>query len=550
MDRAQLKIFLRNLRRGCSLYFVLVVALMLPLESQAKSSKPAKKLTKEQLIKNFDKDINKTLKIKNYRSRWKKLVRYDQVFNQLKGRQKVKLLQQQAKVLSKNGLPIVAAVYHAQAILVEKKAQSKIYNRSWKSLFQLSKQAPLENVILILAEALPNEKTVPYFKEEWNYYKGLVADRKGQKDQIFAYMDKVPSKSRFYPSAQMQMGLLHYAANKPASGEKKFKKVLKLLEKPSKVLTSEQRTQLRDLAHLSMARNAYQHEKFNLAIKQYRKVPKESPYYFDALFEHGWALFMGGYPNHALGAMHSAESSFFSNVYSPEVPVLRSMVYYWLCDYDRSRNALAHFVEKYQDSVNGLESYLGKKAISGDDAYRLFEDLVTGVSQDSLGIPKALLETAARKDTMRLVREQLASILEERNKVKNKGIFGTKKGSGKVLSFIDRMQNIARKNLGEVYRGELLGLKDDYESLNAQAKFLYVELLMSEKEQVLGTELHAKSKLSDKSTKRNVKRWVSKNKLSWSDSNKNEYWLDEIGYHIYNEESKCKTNEQIMEAEL
>ena len=73
----------------------------------------------------------------------------------------------------------------------------------------------------------------------------------------------------------------------------------------------------------------------------YRMVNRDGTNFYDSLFEQSWAFFMGGYPMHALGALYAAESPFYTEVFNPEAPMLRSMVHYWLCRYDDSRNALA-----------------------------------------------------------------------------------------------------------------------------------------------------------------------------------------------------------------
>ena len=61
---------------------------------------------------------------------------------------------------------------------------------------------------------------------------------------------------------------------------------------------------------------------------------------------------------------------------------------------------------------------------------------------------------------------------------------------------------------------------------------------MSEKDKLLGKELHSSSKIKKLSTKKRISGWGKANQ-SWSDKKK-EFWWDEIGSHIFNEKSKCE----------
>ena len=63
---------------------------------------------------------------------------------------------------------------------------------------------------------------------------------------------------------------------------------------------------------------------------------------------------------------------------------------------------------------------------------------------------------------------------------------------------------------------------------------------MSEKEQLMGRELHASTKISRVSMKRDVAGWGKKT-MSWGVSDKEEYWWDEIGFYIARVQPMCNT---------
>jgi hypothetical protein len=247
---------------------------------------------------------------------------------------------------------------------------------------------------------------------------------------------------------------------------------------------------------------------------------------------------MGGYPMHALGALYGVESPFYAEVFNPEATILRALIHYWLCRYEDSRNALADFLDRHAEGVESLGEFLDRKRLDSETAYQLFEDMVSGVSSDSLGVPRVILQTAAEKDSMLLVRDQYASIIEEKSRLEAKGIFGVKKGLSKPLDYMDRWAGALRKDVGKKFLAELQYMKKDFDRLYAQAEFLYVELLMSEREQILGKELHASSKITKVSSQMKLSGWGDKTQ-SWKDSKKGEYWWDEVGFYITRVDSQC-----------
>ncbi len=135
---------------------------------------------------------------------------------------------------------------------------------------------------------------------------------------------------------------------------------------------------------------------------------------------------MAGYPNHALGALHSVESPFFKDVFNPEAAILRSVVFYWMCRYDDAKASLAEFNTKHGEAVEALGDFLDRKRLSDETAYQLFEDFVSGVSTQSLGIPKNVLESAAEAESMMLLREQYAGMVSESQRFTNQGMYGVK----------------------------------------------------------------------------------------------------------------------------
>ena len=213
------------------------------------------------------------------------------------------------------------------------------------------------------------------------------------------------------------------------------------------------------------------------------------------------------------------------------------MIYFWMCRYDDSRNALADFTEHHRDSVEGLSRFLERARLDSETTYNIFENLITGVSSKSLGVDLSVLQTAAEKDAMIEIRDQYASLIGEIDRLETNGIFGWKKGLGRDLKALRSYSEVFRRKIGETFLAELRFLQKQYEKFYDQAQFLYLELLMSEKEQLLGRELHASNKVRRTVKKDDLLGW-SVNTQSWGDD-KDEYWWDEIGYQILDLDPVC-----------
>jgi len=213
-----------------------------------------------------------------------------------------------------------------------------------------------------------------------------------------------------------------------------------------------------------------------------------------------------------------------------------------LCDYANSRNALADFLEKYAPGITALREAVEVKSLDEKKAYKLLENVLTGVSSASLSAPREVLLTIADQDALKIGREEFADFLVEANRFEKRGVFGLKKSSRMIAEKISKVSNKLQNYLGKTYLTELKKLSEAYDKLYGQADFLFVELLMSEKDKLLGKELHASSKIRKLTSKKRIKGW-GKGNQSWSDK-KREFWWDEIGSHIYNEESKCNPSKK------
>jgi hypothetical protein len=469
---------------------------------------------------------------------WQELTKIHSNGKGLSTRDKVSLLQMQSTLMLKQNFPISAAIYAAQAIKVSKNPSGRKTARAWTILKNVSEEHNIQNLLEIVAQKSNLKGSAPEFGTDWNYFLGNSYAATGKTDLAIKSYKKLKISDRYFLPGKYQQAMIDVDKNRLKNAIVSLKAVLYPTSHKMSPLTDLEKRKMADQALMALGRIYYEKEQFLSSAKMYRSVSDESTSFYDAMFEQSWAFFLGGYPSHALGALRAVESPFYAEVFNPEAAVLRALIHYWMCRYDDSRNALADFLDDNAKGVEELEGFLGRQRLTADSSFQLFEDLISGVSESSLGIDKKILMTASEKDSLLFVRDQYASVITERRRLEARGIFGTKRGVNKSIVYMERWESALRKDIGTKFLRELKSMKKDFDRLYSQAQFLYLELMMSEKDMLLGKNLHAASKITKVSKKQKIYGWGNKTQ-AWKSSEKNEYWWDEVGFYISPVQSQC-----------
>jgi tetratricopeptide (TPR) repeat protein len=447
--------------------------------------------------------------------------------------------QVRAELLFLAGYPLLASEHAIRALSLSQTPYDDKHGPLWEILWKTSKVKPIQYLLEELGTKLGlREGNPPAFGNNWNYILANAFAAKNDMASAKKSYEKITMQDRYFMSAQYQLGLIAIKMNQPQQAEAYFRAILNPAAQDLAELRRYELAEMLNYTHMALARLYYQERRFIESAQEYRQIRRSSVLFYDSLFEQSWALFMAGSVKHALGALYSAHSPYFKDRFNPEGKVLESMIYYWVCRYDDARNSLADFADTHRDAVANLGTFLDRQRLSSEASYRLFENLITGVSGESIGIPINVLNTAAQSDVMLLVRDQYATLVEELNALETYGIYGSLPDIEPYKQMLLGRSTILRAEIGARFLGELRSLKDHFDELYDQSQFLYLELLMSQKDQILGKELHGDSKLSRVTDKDAVNGWSRKTQ-SWED-NKFEYWWDEIGYQIIDVEPECK----------
>ena len=457
----------------------------------------------------------------------------------LKRPQQAVILQTQATLMQKNNQPILAAVYAAQAIRDADAPLDDDYRKSWQILREVSRENPIQNLIEIVATSIDiTNKTAPGFGSDWNYFLANSLMKEQKTAKALELYRLVKPGDRYYFPAKFQEAMIMSDTGKRLDAIAALKSIVYPAAGPGRKITTTEYTAIVDHANMALGRIYYEDEQFRDSLKHYRLVKRDGAQFYDALFEQSWALFLAGYPNHALGTLYGVRSPFFKNTFNPEATMLTAIIYYWMCRYDDSREELAAFIKQHQKGIDALDRYLARGISDPNTYYLLFEDAVTGVSSEALGLPREILGMAIQQDNLLYVRDQYAAVIQEIQNLDKKGIFGNRDRLEGPRGYLDQWASVLRQEIGLRLYKELKAMKIDFERLYDQSQFLYVELLMSKKDQLLGKELHGDSKINKVSQVDNIRGWGRKT-VSWASDTKQEYWADELGFHIYRIEPLC-----------
>lgn len=489
------------------------------------------------ILKKVEKSMN-TGNISNTKA-WATVAKLESYTSKMYPEEKSLLFQLEAKLLRRADYKVLSAMYSSKAIIAADDKFSKNLSYSWMNLRSISQTYPIQGSLTELATNVGiRDERPPGWDSDWNYIVALSKANRGELLEAVREFKKLSPDNRNYFPAAYRKAILYnqYAKNKAAIRELKNFLLPGFLDRAP--LTTVEKKRLKNLAALALGRIFYEEQNYKRSVYYYRKVEKDSIQYPDALFEQAWALFMNNSPNHALGSLYSLQTPFFDKKYNPETSMLQAIIYFGMCNYDQSRNALADFLEKHQNTDGLLKKFTNNKTLSPKMGYKVFAAGVSGVPVKE--IPNDVLSFVLEQPTLHSPRDQLATLIEEQRKLETKGIFGKTVMYKGLDRMIQSSINKLKLEIGTIVIAELQELSKKFSKQMKQAKFLYVELLMSETKEKLGKNLHSDNVTTDKDqTYKRLIGWNASKNMSWASSNKNEVWWDEIGFHIANEESKC-----------
>lgn len=403
---------------------------------------------------------------------------------------------------------------------------------------QVQEEVVLEEASRLLDnEALLND---PAFV----FYRGVAHFHDGKFAEAVNLLNRVPLSSADYRRAKLIEAISFSQLDKLSEMQDALRMVVALDKTSAESdagIPSDSVARLRELGVLTMARLMYEVGRFSEALAYYRSLDQRSRFFYDSLTEQGWAFFMAGYPNYALGANYAALSPFFEHNFNPDNNFLDSIISFWLCDFNISWNKLMRYIAHVKGEGDLLKALVARLSRQGDvdgalKAAKVVEDLLAGVSAANVGLGSRVAGMLKDDIVMQDTNAALALLLKVRMDYETRQ--DLPKGRERILNSLLAFETTLRRAFGRQARARMASLARDFDWTLTQARYLHLEILTARKDDLLGkersvqgTEFHGQDEQFWELAKGADQKWKM---------DRNEYWFDELGHYVFDERSRCQ----------
>jgi tetratricopeptide (TPR) repeat protein len=420
--------------------------------------------------------------------------------------------------------------------IVEKGSSHRYYQKTLQWLASLSRFLPesagvLEKIGKYSVADLEQPALEPV-RNELYYLLGRFHYTKGNFPQALELFGKIPLESEHYTKSQFLAGITHVRQYAAKDAAENFRNILrKAKDKPDKTTA-----EYEELANISLARVFYSTKQYQLSIKYYDKIPPESPDWLNSLFESSWARFQVDDDSRALGNIHTLNAPFFENEFFPESLILKAVVYFQKCDYDRALETLVEFNATYPSLREEIMAVI-KKTPDNADFYKYVLKVRSGEAGLSDRVQRAV-EGALQDRTLTKTLDYVAELDRELRQVdKADPNWKSTQIAGTVLQDLTLQKSIAENEAGNLARKRLERLATEIQNLIKDAIKVEYETLNGQKGVLEASIRGEQVQVSGKAKKANLITTDDEH-LVWPF--RGEYWKDELGYYRFKVVNKCE----------
>jgi tetratricopeptide (TPR) repeat protein len=431
--------------------------------------------------------------------------------------------------------------------IVQKGAAHRYYQKTLQWLASLSRFLPesagvLEKIGKYTKGDLDQPALEPV-RDELYYLLGRYHYQKGNFKEAIDLFASVPEKSEFYPKAKFLEGLTHVREYHGKIAADAFKAVLRKVKQyddPDKVPKALKEAE--ELANLSLGRVFYSTKQYNQAIKYFEKLPGAdsregaSPDWGASLFEASWAYFMVDGDSKALGNIHSVISPYFETEFYPEAYILKAVIYFNRCNYDRSAEAINEFNAIYPDLRKEVEAILAKYP---DNAQ--FYDYILKIKSGEAGLSERAEHAASGALADRSLQKNIEWVneLDRELKAIDKADPAWKSTAvaGNILQDLTLQKSLAANDAGQLARTRLQRLSSEIQDLTKQAIKIEYETLNGLKGALSAGMAGEQGTAINPNAKNYNNIVIDDEHQQWPF--KGEYWKDELGYYRFKVANKC-----------
>ena len=316
---------------------------------------------------------------------------------------------------------------------------------------------------------------------------------------------------------------------KPAAGA--FKILLRTAEDSP---DANEIKRFRELAIVSLARVFYSVGQYHLSIKYYDKIPQTSPTWLPSLFEAAWAHFQKKNFSKALGNIHTLNAPYFGDKFFPESMILKAVVYWKHCQWDRSQEAINEFKSKYPALQKQVDSVVNQYKDPSEfyEYANKIRERKAGLSAEVARLVRGALADLTLAKTFAFVDE----LERELKQVQNADpAWKATAIAGVVLQDLTLQKSLAQREAGDLAQRRLKRLSREIRELRKQSIKVEYEIINGKKNEL---EAAVRTELVTGPGSGRAKDILPDDEHQFWPFN-GEYWRDELGYYSYKIASRC-----------
>jgi tetratricopeptide (TPR) repeat protein len=419
--------------------------------------------------------------------------------------------------------------------IVQKGDAHRYYNATLKWLASLSRQLPESAGILKkigkYQRAQLEQPALEKVRDELYYLLGRWHYSQGNFKDAISLFGSVPITSDFFAKAKFMEGITHVRMYKGRPASEAFKVLLRQArEAPS----TKDISRFEELAILSLARVFYSTRQFDLSVKYYDQLPQESPHWLASLFESSWANFQRNNFSKALGNIHTLNAPYFENQFFPESLILRAVIYFNNCLYDRSAEAISEFNSKYPPLKGQMDAILRQyKDPTEFYEYTLkIKNSTAGLSEEVGRLARSALGDKTLVKTFDYVEEldrELKQVQGADPAWKATAIAGV------VLQDLTLQKSLAQNEAGQVAQRRIKRVSKEIQELIKQAIKVEYETINGQKNKLEASLRNEQVVPANVADQTNIQ--PDDEHLFWPFDG--QYWKDELGYYRFKIRSQC-----------
>ena len=396
-----------------------------------------------------------------------------------------------------------------------------------------AEEAPLDNhtLVSILHNKVNYRNIFAAERSFYTYVVGAYLFNNHEFRAAYGFLKKVRRGSEYYFRARFYIGIMYGVSKQYLRAVQVYKGLLASIPRSKKYKN------FRELIWLNLARIYYEKKQFKKAISYYSMIEEGGDNWLTALFEASWAFFRIGKHNNTLGNIHTIRSPYFGRKFYPEVIVLESITYLYLCYFKRSRLMLKEFNAQYGKGWQGVKRMV--RQFRPNPAL-LYSYLRSAPRSPYIG---PILNQLKRSESYIKTQSIFRNIKDEKEIINEMSFsFRDSTLAKYLLKKLANLTKLVRKRMGDRLLAQLVDYSDYLQDLKYQTELITVQALESRL-----------IKLEESIIKE--KRSVS-SRIIWGEGTKplnlkerhefwpfdGEYWLDELGGYAYNIESRCKSS--------